>query len=636
MIATLLRRDAVLASVGWSTLVAVFIAWLLTVTVLDTVAELDVTLTDTGAQPAGGGLTSWLGLLLHLEVLGLVFALSAGFAGTRDGTGPFAIARPLDHGLPVAPRQAWLARLLALVVALVLPLGAAWAVIAWTRGQDEAAALGRIACLGASVILAGLATVGDDGGRHLRGHLAVVATLLAAATALAADLGAFRPEDAPPRQGFGWMGPGLLLLTAGLAAHRWWCLPAGWSLVTTGGLRSGRKARSAERPEPSAAPALRGSDGRVLRSCLWSGIVLSWAALDIALLPLVASLDRPLALVLFPVMTLAMTPLALTSRLRLLDPLPVARRRLLLIGLVPVLVGVLVGGGLALGLEALRHPLRPLVTVEDQVRERTPAPADPLQRYESWVDVVVPRGRWQVAWDGEAPLLTTAEGGTIRPRIHRILGLVPVYNPFDAPPGTSEAGVAWQWSRALEAEHGVRLDPALLADQYLETEVDGEVDIDWRHTARENDARDQDLIPYYHGVGTLVLDHPELARPWDSRQLALLLLVIAVLTAGGSSLALRLRPGTRAARWFRGLLATIFLVAYLGDQVLELWLGPAHPQVLFSIAGQALLDLVPFGAAGVWTLTALVLWGSWSVLARAFERTEAVTSTWGAPRRTQA
>jgi hypothetical protein len=72
-------------------------------------------------------------------------------------------------------------------------------------------------------------------------------------------------------------------------------------------------------------------------------------------------------------------------------------------------------------------------------------------------DVRVPYDVWKVAWDGEAPEVTSPGGESYRPHAARVFKYwtdVAVYNPFEPGKKSSPAFVAYQIDRAVARVHG--------------------------------------------------------------------------------------------------------------------------------------------------------------------------------------
>jgi len=196
----------------------------------------------------------------------------------------------------------------------------------------------------------------------------------------------------------------------------------------------------------------------------------------------------------------------------------------------------------------------------------------------------------------------------------------PLYTPYDAPFESSQAFAAWQFSRALEAEHGVRLDADMLPERDLETRRNGQLDIHREQVSRNLELHEAGDTRWYGSMGTLVSDHPELAARWDARRAALPVLCVAALVALARVLKLRLRLGKRLGQVLTILLPSAIGIALVFSMGTRLWFGAGRPQVLFAVTGDGLLSWLPDNAAAVWAIAALA--AAYEVLARALERAE--------------
>jgi len=156
----------------------------------------------------------------------------------------------------------------------------------------------------------------------------------------------------------------------------------------------------------------------------------------------------------------AILPLA---RLHRLDPLPLARSRILPWIALPIVL----------------IPILSLIGT----RIIAPAGGDPLVSCR-WIEADGQPGRcgiqvstdlWKASWNGTPPLAVAPTGET------HPLAAVPVargsrlaaYNPYATPEGSSPEFIAWQLNRALEAAFGVSIPAAELQRRYLIRDRDG-------------------------------------------------------------------------------------------------------------------------------------------------------------------
>jgi hypothetical protein len=155
------------------------------------------------------------------------------------------------------------------------------------------------------------------------------------------------------------------------------------------------------------------------------------------------------------------------STLYLLDGLPIPRRRVWNVLVIPYLAVLLAGYGLGMAVIALRAD--------------TAAKGEVIHFLENKHDghtyLYIPASSMKIAWDGEIPQTVSPWGGTheawSKP-VHR-WSRVRLYSPYHTPPGSSLEFVAWQMSRAAEAVYGETLKPDEIASRYLEKRADGSV-----------------------------------------------------------------------------------------------------------------------------------------------------------------
>jgi hypothetical protein len=223
------------------------------------------------------------------------------------------------------------------------------------------------------------------------------------------------------------------------------------------------------------------------------------------------------------------------ARLRVLDPLPVSRRRLFALVLTPALVASGVGYGVTelIGRQSLDD--EPLVG---------------LRRHRSGYYVHVPARFNEIAWAGVAPAVSAPWGESYPAwQAHLVRGLAPTtYAPYHAPKESSLDFVALQLSRGIEKVYGRKIPFEEIRDRYLKVDARGAV------LPRDADFR---LLEDYPGLA---------AAPPRGRTLATLLLVGVPLLL---SLAFVLRifravvPGTDARR-FHMAVGPCFVVLAIG------------------------------------------------------------------------
>jgi len=170
---------------------------------------------------------------------------------------------------------------------------------------------------------------------------------------------------------------------------------------------------------PAWLPAWRAFPSREV---VWIGLFFSWIPVSLGM-----SLVVGVALVI--------KTLSALERLEWLLVLPVSRRRLLPMMLLPGLCFV-VATVLAAGY--LRSAGKdPVVS--------TTGPGTP--------NVLVPATFWNWAWGWEAPVIQAPWGETTQPKTFIRLGFA-LYNPYSAAPHNSARFLDWQFARATEAVYG--------------------------------------------------------------------------------------------------------------------------------------------------------------------------------------
>jgi hypothetical protein len=284
-------------------------------------------------------------------------------------------------------------------------------------------------------------------------------------------------------------------------------------------------------------------------------------------------------------------------RLPQLDPLPVARRLVFTLMMLPA-AGLLAAGYLGATVAAgMIHLDRDRILFED---------------HDSHHAVLVPLEFFEIAWDGRPAELTAPWGESHPARTIPISPLLrPVlYKPYTAPDGSTRRYVAWQLSRAVAAVYGEHLAPEEIEARYLVTDSAGGV------TLR-------------HGRLPLQGEHPGW-RPVGADSTVPLVLVL-MLAPGLLVLALILslhRAGISERR--RKLIMIAALVVIMGLQISQIGLAmadlwdPAAATAFVAILARRLAGILPTGSFGLWLGAALLLAGPYWLAASRFRRLEAI------------
>jgi hypothetical protein len=147
----------------------------------------------------------------------------------------------------------------------------------------------------------------------------------------------------------------------------------------------------------------------------------------------------------------------LTYRLNSLDPLPISRRLIFALLILPALLAFCLGYGLSEVVKVTADHNQNLVEYR-------------IEEGYYWVDV--PEGFFEIARDGEAPILTSPWGES-----HVAWSAPPfrgsravVYSPFNTVEESSADFEAWLTSRAIEAVYGRSVPWEEIRDRYFQVE----------------------------------------------------------------------------------------------------------------------------------------------------------------------
>ncbi len=148
------------------------------------------------------------------------------------------------------------------------------------------------------------------------------------------------------------------------------------------------------------------------------------------------------------------------GRLHYLDPLPIRRRTLLAVLLVPYAAITCLGYGLG-------------VLASSEARSRIEYVN--YQKSDDGFYVTAPLRVYRVAWGGNPPPVSAPWGESQAPLVQHpwSSSRLAFYSPFAAPPGSSARFVSLQISRAVEASYGVSIPVEEIRERYFAPTEDG-------------------------------------------------------------------------------------------------------------------------------------------------------------------
>jgi hypothetical protein len=515
----------------------------------------------------------WIGMLLVNA--GLFLSLMLGAAASRQSTVPGSLVvligwssiavflgfgpvrgrcRILDLALPVSARRLWIIHLSSIVLAAG-GFAAAYSVCVGlfsrigagrTRLGADASAVAIL--LGSGVLLAVFLL---ESFRPSLARVPVARGYVAWSAVVLAGVGAMLSVVAERSLAWAWLP---VLAAATLAARLYGKIPGAYELVpaepTEARFAAGSAAAAAWRDEHGARHRVLART--LLRlSSLGPKDLLGYAfivAIAVTLGGCFAAVTgdpdlealrlwhAPLGIYLL----LSFLALRLGS-LHMVDPLPVNRRLLFALIVLPSFVvfcsGYLAGTAIA----SRARTRRPMVEL--------------IESRGGNYQVVVPFSAWRLAPDGNPPAVESPWGETLTPvaRFPAVLWTrAALYNPFSVGPQSSRRFVAFQLSRAIDALYGTSISPGAVEERYLDTDSGGRV------------------VPKAP-VGNLLRDHPEFVAR-SAAPAAVILVPLVVVP------------------WL--LLATILLRAY--RPLVPKWRLPA---IYFGAMGAMLVFMLGLSAA---------------------------------------
>jgi hypothetical protein len=272
-------------------------------------------------------------------------------------------------------------------------------------------------------------------------------------------------------------------------------------------------------------------------------------------------------------------------RVQRFDHLPIARRTLLPLGVLPFLLLISVGPLL----RAVTHPGNP----------------DGAQIHLLHGELQVPPEFWELAPEGEAALQVAPWGETHLPEAKRLFigWSMAVFNPYTWSEESSERFVAWQLTRSRTVVYGVGADDELAASRQSEEEIQGGRGREDRQVGRS------------------------LRSPQRQRCLAVgsgIIILACTLLAGLSLLAYRAR-GPRKLFALVFPLAGVLMVSW-GSVVLvgnEFgWAEREFMEVFLPALVHGWAEAMPLATPWLWLLDLLLLTGGYTLLLRIYRGIE--------------
>lgn len=291
------------------------------------------------------------------------------------------------------------------------------------------------------------------------------------------------------------------------------------------------------------------------------------------------------------------TTAPLLQNLKLLDPLPISRRRLFSLFCLPMLLSLGLGyvGG-AVWMAGRTVPDPSLLYVEE----------------EPYWGLRVPRSLWRLSLDGDVPPQVSPEGEAHPPMALSVVPGLPsrLWKPYTTPVDASLSYVEWQTARALSDLYGAEVATSELAGRFYRTDAGGRV-------------RRIEADPDFLSV------RPDLSPAQRGHHAPALFLLIGV--PGFLCLAYfapRVRAGTSKTRrtiylWIPlGVLLAVHIAQFMMPVFTGtgLWILESAHRCLVD----RLLTAVPGGVWGAWLFSLLAVWASFEAALRSFGRTESL------------
>jgi hypothetical protein len=288
------------------------------------------------------------------------------------------------------------------------------------------------------------------------------------------------------------------------------------------------------------------------------------------------------------------TPL---GKFAVLDYLPIPRRTVFAALMLPQILAVISGYGVGLILVANETRMAPPILCHDE---------------EGQCHIQVPLSYFEVAWDGEPPVIEAPWGETVEPTTRPIWrnGRAVLYQPYTTTAESSPKFIAWQISRAVAAIYDEQIDLAEIQQRYLVNDFEGPPIVSDNERA-------------------LLTDHPDWRPRFDGPVFPVLMLLVGLIFYPALGIYLgQFRAGISDAARKRTfwILMILLLAIHMSQYVL------AATKIVHLDSVTALWHLLirQFASIGgvisVYVIAVAVLGWGYRALLRKFEKIEAVTS----------
>jgi hypothetical protein len=297
------------------------------------------------------------------------------------------------------------------------------------------------------------------------------------------------------------------------------------------------------------------------------------------------------------------------GKFALLDYLPIPRRTILAVLMIPQVLAIGLGYGASRIALELESDHKPAILCRD---------------IESACHVQLPLAFWKITWDGAPGLIESPWGETVEPRTLPILsgGRAVLYKPYTTAASSSPQFIAWQISRAVQAVYGEQIEPERIEARYLTATPEVQTVVD-------GGAQVGGGVRIIDKVQALLADHPDWKPRSDGPVFPVLMLLVGLLFLPVfwlylGSFRADVSDGARK-RTFWGLMI-LLLAVHMAQYIL------AASRVVRLDAVTALWHMLirqfasPLGVIILYITAAVSLWLGYRAVLKRFEKIEAVSA----------